>query len=343
MKNLLNIKNKKKICFYVRTRHPEIFNIVDFYSNDIKIFKELGYEVAIANRLRNIPKDCDLFFIWWWSSGIVPLIYSKFLGKPAIMIGNLHYSDTSIQGYKSRPFYVKLFIKYCLKKSDVQLATSKFEFDEISNLKPSNLKMIYHAIDMSKYEFKSFKEREPILFTITHLTKYNVRRKCVKEIIEAFNIVIKNYPEYKLYIAGGTNDDGYPELYEKVKSLNLLNKVIFLGRISDREKILMYQKCNIYIQPSYFEGFGLAIAESMACGAPVITSSRSAIPEVVGNLAVFAEPDDISGIAGGIVKILSDKSFAEQLGILGRKRIEELFSFEKRKAELKSILDKFFP
>lgn len=339
---MLNNKKKKKICFYVRTKHPEIFNLVDFYSNDIKIFQELGYDVAIANNLRSIPKECDLFFIWWWSSGIVPLIYSKFLRKPAIMIGNLHYSDPSIQGYNARPFYVKLFTRYSLKKSNVQLATSKYEYFEILNLNPRNLKMIYHAIDLRKYNFTSYKNREPFLFTITHLTKHNISRKCVKEIIEAYNQIITKYPEYKLYIAGGTNDNGYPELLEKVISLGLKDKVIFMGRISDEEKIETYQKCMMYIQPSYFEGFGLAIAEAMACGAPVITSSRGAIPEVVGNLGVFAEPDDIQGITDGINKLIEEKLFAEQLGILGRKRIEELFSFEKRKAELKLILDKLF-
>jgi glycosyltransferase involved in cell wall biosynthesis len=336
----LEKKNKKKICFYVRTKHPELFEIVDFYLNDIKIFRELGYDVALANDYKNIPNDCDLFFIWWWSSGIVPLIFAKFQKKPAIMIGNLHYSDPSIQGYKSKSIIVKLFIKYCLKKSDVQIATSKFEYDEIINFKPRNLKMIYHAIDLDKYSYRPYENREPFIFTITHLTKYNVRRKCVKEIIEAFGIVARKFPEYKLYIAGGIYDDGYAELSEKVKMLNLKDKVIFLGRVSDEEKISLYQKCKIYVQPSFFEGFGVAIAESMACGAPVLTSNLSAIPEVVGNLAEFAEPDNISGIAKGIIKIINDVKYAENLGNLGRKRIEKLFSIERRKEEMKILLDK---
>lgn len=328
-----------KICFYVRTKNRELFEIVDFYSNDIRIFKELGYEVVLSNSYKNIPNDCDLYFIWWWTSGIVPLIKAKFLRKPTLMIGNLHYSDSSIQGFKNKPFYIRAFIKYCLRNSDVQLATSKFEFNEILNLKPKNLKMIYHAIDLGKYEFRSYDNREPFLFSLTHLTKHNVKRKCVLETIEAFKIVNEKFKEIKLYIAGGTDSEGYEMAYHKVKSLGLEDKIVFMGRISEQEKISMYQKCRIYIQPTYFEGFGMAIAESMACGAPVITSPKGAVPEIVADCTLFVVPDDINNIADGIMKLIEDNDFAKELGVIGRKRIEEMYSFEKRKNSLKLLIE----
>ena len=70
-----------KICFYSRLKEDWYFDLVDFYSNDIKIFKELGHEVKKVNNWRKIPSDCDLYFIWWWSSGVVPLLKAKLLGK----------------------------------------------------------------------------------------------------------------------------------------------------------------------------------------------------------------------------------------------------------------------
>lgn len=332
-------KEKVKICFYARTKNRELFDIVDFYSNDIRIFKELGYEVVLSNSYKNIPNDCDLYFIWWWTSGIVPLIKTKFLRKPTVMIGNLHYSDPSIQGFKNKPFYIRSFIKYCLRNSDVQLATSKYEFDEILNLKPRNLKMIYHAIDLDKYKFQPYDKRELVLFTITHLTKHNVKRKCVVETIEAFKIVSEKNKDIKLYIAGDTDSDGYKMAYNKVKFLGLEDKIVFMGRISDQEKISMYQKCRIYIQPTYFEGFGMAIAESMACGAPVITSPKGAVPEIVADCTLFVTPDDISNIADGIIKLVDEYDFAKELGLIGRKRIEEMYSLEKRKNALKLLIE----
>lgn len=336
------MSKKKKICFYSRTKNPIIFEIVDFYSNDIKIFKELGYDIVLASSYKNIPNDCDLYFVWWWTSGIVPLIKVKtFIKKPIVMIGNLHYSDPTIQGYFNKPFYIKSFIKFCLKFSDAQIATSKIEFEEILNLKPKNLKMVYHAIDTSKYSFKSYEDREPILFTITHLTKHNVRRKCVVEIVGAFKLVSDKYPEYKLFIAGGIKDDGYPEVLRKVVELNLQDKVVFMDRISDEEKIKMYHKCRVFVQPTYFEGFGMALAESMACGTPVVTSKKGAVPEVVGDLAVFAEPDNIAQISSGILKYIEDLNFSKEMGIKGRIRIEELFTMEKRKEAISEIIKNY--
>lgn len=332
----------KKICFYVRSITTDILNTNDFYSNDIKIFRELGYKVIISNNYRNVHKDCDLYFIWWWTSGIVPLIYSKILGKPSIMIGNLHYSDPSIAGYKSRPLFYKLFIKICLKYSNMQLATSKFEFDEIMKFRPRNLRMIYHGLDLKKFVYNFYEKREKILFTLTSLRKNNISRKCIREIIDAYIIIKKRYPEYKLYIAGDTDDDGYPDVYKKIVDLNLLGNVIFMGRISDKEKIAMYQKCKIYVQPSFFEGFGLAIAEAMACGAPIVTSKRSAIPEVVGEFASFAEPDNVPEIANAIFKIIENNKYLEKLSLHGRKRIEDLYSLERRKDDIKKILDEIF-
>src|SRR3972149_10990003 len=109
---------KKKICFYARVPDINLLNLVNFYSNDIKILRELGHEVLLSNNYKNIPFGCDIYFIWWWSSGIVPLIRAKIQFKPSIMIGNLHYRDQSTAGYKYRPFYIKQFVKYCLRNSN---------------------------------------------------------------------------------------------------------------------------------------------------------------------------------------------------------------------------------
>jgi glycosyltransferase involved in cell wall biosynthesis len=217
-----------------------------------------------------------------------------------------------------------------------------FEYDEIMKFRPRNLKMIYHGLDLKKFVYNSYEKREKILFTLTNLKNNNVSRKCIREIIDAFIIIKKRYPEYKLYIAGDIEDDGYPDVYKKVIELNLIGNVIFMGRISDKEKIEMYQKCKMYVQPSFFEGFGLAIAEGMACGAPIVTSRRSAIPEVVGEFASFAEPDDIPGIANAIFKIIENDKYSEKLSLHGRERIEELYSLERRKADIKKILDEIF-
>jgi len=330
-----------KICFYARLKEDWYFDLLDFYSNDIKIFKELGHEVVKVHNWKMLPRDCDLYFIWWWSSGIIPIIKANRLSKPVITIGNIHYYDMSDQGYFQRPFYIKQFIKYSLKHSDVQIATAKIELEGIKKLGAVNPILIYHAIDSNKYSFKPNENREDFLLTLTQLTKPNIQRKKVKEIILAFANVSPLFPKLKLYIVGNKKDDGYVDLLELVKNQKLDNKVEFLDRVSDTEKIDLYQRCRIYIQPTSFEGFGMAIAESMLCGAPVITSRNGAVPEVCGDSAVYVNPDDIKDISKGIEKLMSDDIFRNNLSISGYERIRDLFSYEVRKENIRLLLDKY--
>ena len=334
--------NKRKICFYARAKESWHLDLLDYYTNDIKIFEELGYDVIKVHNPKMLPKDCDLYYIWWWSSGIVPLRKAKKWGKPVIMIGNIHYSDVSKQGYHNRPFLIKMFIKYCLRNSDMQIATSKIEFDGINILNASNPKMLYHCINSDKFIYKPYKGRKNYIFTLTQLTHVNIERKKVKEIIKAFqNVLLKNR-DVKLYIAGNKTDNGYSDLYNFVNENKLSDNVLFLGRITDEEKIKYYQECKIYIQPTSYEGFGLAIAESMSCGAPVITSNNGAVYEVAGDQALYVNPDDISDIENKILILLNDEKLCENLSINGASRIRELFSFSKRKKQINELLDGTF-
>lgn len=330
-------KTKIKICFYARVPDQKLFETVNFYSNDIKILRELNYEVILSNNYKNIPSDCDLYFIWWWSSGIVPLIKAKLIGKPSIMIGNLHLRDKSKQGYSDRPFYIKLFIKYCLRNSDVQITTSKVEHEDVKLFRARNPVLIYHAIDESKYFFSQC-NREKYILAITRLLKLNIERKRLLETLEAFRIVLREFSDYNFIIVGRKEDDGYADIIAKINSLELQDKVIVLGSISEEEKIKYLKKCMVFVQPTTYEGFGMAIAESMACGTPVVTSPNGAVPEVANDLAVYVNQDSPEDIARGIMHLLKDKILYDKLSTEGSKRIGKLFSIEKRKEELQKLL-----
>jgi len=330
--------NIKRICFHARSYDDKVFELFDYYSNDVKIFRELGYDVVFSYNSKTIPGDCDLYFIWWWSSGIIPLLKANYLKKKIITIGNIHYSDPSPQGYFQRPFYIRAFIRYCLRNSDFQIATAKIELEGIKKLNAKNPVLIYHAIDTEKYIYNDINNREKVILTLTQLTKENIKRKKVHEIIDAFGIVTKELPDYKLCIAGRKEDDGYPELAEHSEKLGLSDKIIFAGRVSEEEKVNLYRTCSVYVQPTSFEGFGMAIAENMACGTPVVTSPNGAVPEVVGDYAVYAEPDSPDDIAKGILKILKDPGLQQHLNSGGYERIKKNFSYSSRKDKISELL-----
>jgi len=89
--------------------------------------------------------------------------------------------------------------------------------------------------------------------------------------------------------------------------------------------------------PSLSEGFGLTALEAMACGTPVVVSNRSSLPEVVGDAALFVDPDDPASIASAIRRLFTDDTLAKLHAELGLARAS-LFSWEKTARAVQAIL-----
>ena len=115
-------------------------------------------------------------------------------------------------------------------------------------------------------------------------------RKNVPTLLSAFQQVLDHYhAEVDLVLAGapGWLTD---EVYGLVGRLGLTGRVHFLGRVSDEELVWLYNAAQMLVLPSFYEGFGLPPLEAMACGAPVIVSNVSSLPEVVGDAALLSDP-----------------------------------------------------
>jgi glycosyltransferase involved in cell wall biosynthesis len=105
--------------------------------------------------------------------------------------------------------------------------------------------------------------------------------------------------------------------------MNLAGAVRILGYLPERELRALYQTAAGFVYPSTCEGFGLPLLEAMAGGCPIAASSAGAIPEVAGDAALLFSPDDISGMAAALLRLLEDKTLRQSLVDRGRKRVRE--------------------
>src|SRR5437588_11043260 len=115
----------------------------------------------------------------------------------------------------------------------------------------------------------------------------------------------------------------YEETLRLVAELKLENRVRFLGRVSDLELVSLYSMADVFAFPSFFEGFGVPPLEAMACGAPVITSNTSSLPEVVGDAALLVDPHNTNELARAITRLIEDEQLREELRQKGYRQVKQ--------------------
>ena len=164
-------------------------------------------------------------------------------------------------------------------------------------------------------------------------------RKNVINIIRAFNLFksrelfLKQRSDLYLVIAG---DKGwmYQDVFKEAGGSPYKSKIIFIGHINDNERHLYYRAADVFVYPSFFEGFGFPPLEAMSYGAPVITSRNSSLPEIVGDSAIMVDPYDISELELWITKLLDDK---ELFDLMTKKGIEQASKFSWRNTTIRTL------
>ncbi|MEO6457197.1 MAG: glycosyltransferase family 1 protein, partial [Chloroflexia bacterium] len=160
-------------------------------------------------------------------------------------------------------------------------------------------------------------------------------RKNLTMLLQAFSELASdpNFDDTTLVI-GGSKGWYYDEVFATAERLGLMGsgRVRFLGRVPDEELPLWYNVASVFVFPSIYEGFGLPPLEAMACGAPVITSNTSSLPEVVGDAGIMLPPGDPGAWAVGMRLMLSDQGTARELGTRGLERSKQ-FSWDRAARE----------
>ena len=128
---------------------------------------------------------------------------------------------------------------------------------------------------------------------------------------------------------GGGFFSNYESLYDRVQSSpELGSRVHFSGYVPDEDLVALYSTALAAAMPSYSEGFGLPAIEAMACGAPVLSSDRGSLPEVVGDAGVYFDPFDVGSIADALVEMVENESLRSRLSAVAVERARE-FTWER--------------
>lgn len=233
-------------------------------------------------------------------------------------------------------FQLTSWEKYSVKNSSAIITISEFSKKEILNF----YKINEDKISVAYPGFNRFDIRLSNSQIDEIKTKYKINgkyfiyigtlqpKKNIEGLIKAFKTVSDKDPDLHLVIVG-KKGWLYEHIFNLIDELKIKDKVIFTGFVSEEEKPILLAGSLAFVFPSFYEGFGIPVLESMYIGVPVVTSNEGSLPEVGGEAAVYCDPYKINTITDGMEKILNlNKSARNEIIALGKVQAAK-FSWEK--------------
>lgn len=164
-------------------------------------------------------------------------------------------------------------------------------------------------------------------------------RKNIARLVQAFIAFKANQnTNTKLVIVGKSSWQG-SEIQRITEGSPYKNDIVFTGYLPDSIVVALFKTCRCFAYPSLYEGFGLPVLEAMACGAPVITSNISSLPEVAGQSAILVDPTSIEEIASAIQMLCTKPELRFELIQKGQQQAA-LFSWKATAEQTMSIYER---
>lgn len=215
-----------------------------------------------------------------------------------------------------------------LQKADMLLSiseASKKECENVLHISPNIVTNISTAVDKIFVPANISVDEKNILFSKYGITKKMVMyapggfdiRKNFENLIIAYSKLSNEIRDtHQLVIVSKVQEGDRYNLENIAKNAGLKNEeLIITGYVSDDELIAFYSTCTLFVFPSLHEGFGLPALEAMACGAAVIGSNTTSVPEVIGYEKALFDPKSVNSISAKIREALEDEIFLEELKI----------------------------
>jgi len=149
--------------------------------------------------------------------------------------------------------------------------------------------------------------------------------KNIAGLLDALQKILKSEKNLQLVLTGDAKK--YPEILQKIEKLNLMNFVKCVGMVEFSDLKKLFSAAEIFVFPSFYEGFGLPPLEAMAAGTPVAAAKNSSIPEICGPAAIFFDPRNSDEMAEKILEIWRDENLQKKLIAAGKIRSKK-FSWD---------------
>ncbi|MDO8529220.1 MAG: glycosyltransferase family 1 protein [bacterium] len=371
IKNLMDKLQNHKVILYVRKNQESEIKNQEFPENwSIKVIKWPYLWTQIGLSLEILFHSVDVLFV---PAHTVPIVHPK---NTIVTIHGLEYEFCP----KAYSFWERIYMRFSIKNScrwaKKIIAVSENTKKDLMTLYKTpeeKISVIYEGIDIAVIlnEVKNPSvsnansaltardpsrgardDAKPYLLFVGRLEE----RKNIYGIIEAFEMLKEKYRiPHKLVLAGKAGYN-FEKIRCRLRVSGYNQEIILKGFVSEEEKYSLFKDAEVFLFPSFYEGFGLPILEAQSAGAPVVTSNVSSMPEIVkppllsgedaqragegdNCSAVLVNPNNPEEIAEAAYKLISDNKFRNEIVKKGFENAKR-FSWEKCAEEIADLLKK---
>ena len=334
-------------AFNLLARNITCYPLISLVRRPTTLYWENLYAL---NALKVVERNdtCLIHAHFAYPEGLVGLLAKRRTGKPLVV--TVHGYDILVEpsiGYGIRlSLRLDSIVRKVLEEADAVITASSATFNE-SNKIVGNTGKVYlipNGVDIKRFNPSldgsylrrrwGISDHAKVVFTLrAHEPKYGI-----EYLLRAASLLKRN--DVIFVIGGGGSLRAYHE--QLAVDLGISERTIFVGKISQKEVPYYYAMSDIVVVPSLQEAFGLVVSEALACGKPVIGTKVGGIPDQIidGYNGFLVKPKDPKEIAEKILWLVEHPEEAKQMGINGRKIVEEKFNLEKRIDRLIEVYEK---
>ncbi|OGH84064.1 MAG: hypothetical protein A2488_02215 [Candidatus Magasanikbacteria bacterium RIFOXYC12_FULL_32_21b] len=336
LKNLQKIIPENiEVVLYTREKlQGDLAELPKNWSNKVLCWPPKIFWTQIRLSLEMLFHKPDILFV---PAHVCPIIHPKKTVMTVHDIAALRFPES--YNFFER-WYSLATVRFAIKKVWRIITPSQFTKDELKSLAVKNydenkIKVVYHGFNNLYKQKFSAEEKNNIL------KKYNIGenfiisisrleyKKNTLGIVKAFEI-LKQKPGYEnlQLVLVGKPGHGFAQVEKAINGSVYKKDIILPGWVEESDLPVILFGAQVFVFPSFYEGFGLPVLQAMSAGVAVVTSKSSSLPEVGGEACLYVDSSDYQDIADKIQIFLEDKNLRQEKVALGYIRAED-FSWEK--------------
>ena len=340
IKHLRKDLENSQVILYIRNNQEIDFKLPSSWRIKVINFPYLWTQIGLS--LEMLFNPVDALFV---PAHTVPCVHPK---NTIVTIHGLEY-EFCPEAYS---WWEKFYMRWSIKKSCAWASriaavseNTKKDLMRLYNVPEERMEVVYEGYDIGKPKIHppaggpkpkaSLDDQisKPYLLFIGRLEE----RKNIIGIIKTFEILKEHYKiPHKLVLAGKFGY-GAEKIKAELQNTNCQKDIILPGFVRDEDKFALIKGADVFLFPTFYEGFGIPVLESQSVGVPVVAGNNSSIPEAADGSAILVDPMNAEAIADATFGLINDKNMRDDIIAKGYSNVKR-FSWEKCAHEIAVLL-----